>query len=99
VKEAHALLLKAPGIMFVGNVEGRDILTDDVDVVVTDSFTGNVVLGRSRAHWSSWTRSSPGSRPRRVDLDVDAAEAAVAAVASACTRTPGSDAPRGRGCA
>ena len=29
---------------FVGNVEGRDIMTDDVDVVVTDGFTGNVVL-------------------------------------------------------
>ena len=34
----------APGIDFIGNVEGRDIMTDDVDVVVTDGFTGNVVL-------------------------------------------------------
>ena len=32
------------GIDFVGNVEGRDIMTDGVDVVVTDGFTGNVVL-------------------------------------------------------
>jgi glycerol-3-phosphate acyltransferase PlsX len=44
VKEAHALLKDAPGIRFVGNVEGRDLLTDDVDVVVTDGFTGNVAL-------------------------------------------------------
>jgi len=44
VKEAHSLLLDAPGIQFVGNVEGRDIMTDVVDVVVTDGFTGNVVL-------------------------------------------------------
>ena len=29
---------------FVGNVEGRDLMTDDVDVVVTDGFTGNVAL-------------------------------------------------------
>ena len=29
---------------FIGNVEGRDIPTDRVDVVVTDGFTGNVVL-------------------------------------------------------
>jgi glycerol-3-phosphate acyltransferase PlsX len=29
---------------FVGNVEGRDIASDRVDVVVTDGFTGNVVL-------------------------------------------------------
>jgi len=47
VKEAHALLA-APGALrtgrFVGNVEGRDVLTDAADVVVTDGFTGNVVL-------------------------------------------------------
>ncbi len=29
---------------FIGNVEGRDILTGKADVVVTDGFTGNVVL-------------------------------------------------------
>ncbi len=43
-KEAHALLVDTPGIDFIGNVEGRDIMTDEVDVVVTDGFTGNVVL-------------------------------------------------------
>jgi glycerol-3-phosphate acyltransferase PlsX len=43
-KEAHALLEQTPGIEFVGNVEGRDIMTDEVDVCVTDGFTGNVVL-------------------------------------------------------
>jgi glycerol-3-phosphate acyltransferase PlsX len=47
VREAHALLA-APGALrtgrFVGNVEGRDVLTDAADVVVTDGFTGNVVL-------------------------------------------------------
>jgi glycerol-3-phosphate acyltransferase PlsX len=43
-KEAFGLLEAAPGIEFIGNVEGRDIMTPDVDVVVTDGFTGNVVL-------------------------------------------------------
>jgi len=48
VKETHALLAQ-PGCLhaagrFVGNVEGRDVLSDRVDVVVTDGFTGNVVL-------------------------------------------------------
>ena len=43
-KEAHGLLKEAPGIRFIGNVEGRDLLSDDVDVVVTDGFTGNVAL-------------------------------------------------------
>ncbi|HWH35394.1 MAG TPA: phosphate acyltransferase PlsX [Acidimicrobiales bacterium] len=49
VKEAHALLAsgawsQASGATFVGNVEGRDVMTADIDVVVTDGFTGNVVL-------------------------------------------------------
>ncbi len=44
VKETHELLVSTPGLRFVGNVEGRDILTDGVDVVVADGFTGNVVL-------------------------------------------------------
>ena len=43
-KEAFELLSAAPYINFIGNVEGRDLMTDDVDVVVTDGFTGNVVL-------------------------------------------------------
>jgi glycerol-3-phosphate acyltransferase PlsX len=44
VKETHALLAAGVGVNFVGNVEGRDILTDEIDVVVTDGFTGNVAL-------------------------------------------------------
>jgi glycerol-3-phosphate acyltransferase PlsX len=49
VKDTHALLsasdaLTAAGATFIGNVEGRDVMTPDVDVVVTDGFTGNVVL-------------------------------------------------------
>jgi glycerol-3-phosphate acyltransferase PlsX len=32
------------GGTFIGNVEGRDLMTDDVEVVVTDGFTGNVAL-------------------------------------------------------
>jgi glycerol-3-phosphate acyltransferase PlsX len=43
-KEAYELLQAAPGIRFAGNVEGRDVMADTVDVVVTDGFTGNVVL-------------------------------------------------------
>ncbi|HUC36869.1 MAG TPA: phosphate acyltransferase PlsX [Acidimicrobiales bacterium] len=44
VKEAHAALLGATGLRFVGNVEGRDLLYGAADVVVTDGFTGNVTL-------------------------------------------------------
>ena len=32
------------GAEWIGNVEGRDIMTPEVDVVVTDGFTGNVTL-------------------------------------------------------
>ena len=32
------------GARFVGNVEGRDLLLDRADVIVTDGFTGNVLL-------------------------------------------------------
>lgn len=44
VVEAHALLAAMDGINFIGNVEGRDLLSDAADVVVTDGFTGNVAL-------------------------------------------------------
>jgi glycerol-3-phosphate acyltransferase PlsX len=48
-KEAHALLKVAPGLNYVGNIEGRDILGGHqklgrVDVVVCDGFVGNIVL-------------------------------------------------------
>ena len=37
-------LLKASGLNFVGNVEGKDIPAGQADVVVTDGFTGNVIV-------------------------------------------------------
>ncbi|HOP06504.1 MAG TPA: phosphate acyltransferase PlsX [candidate division Zixibacteria bacterium] len=37
-------LLKDSSINFVGNIEGRDILSGTVDVAVTDGFTGNILL-------------------------------------------------------
>lgn len=43
VREQHRVLAST-GIRFVGNVEGRDVFTGTVDVIVCDGFTGNVVL-------------------------------------------------------
>ena len=40
---AHALI-KSCGVNFHGNVEGHDLFEGAVDVVVTDGFTGNIVL-------------------------------------------------------
>jgi glycerol-3-phosphate acyltransferase PlsX len=42
-REAAALLRKSD-LEFVGYVEGKDIFSGEIDVVVTDGFTGNVVL-------------------------------------------------------
>lgn len=69
-RAAHALLTEAP-ITFVGNIEGRDLFSGKVDVVVTDGFTGNValklmegtagyLLGRVREAASGTTRSKVG---------------------------------------
>jgi glycerol-3-phosphate acyltransferase PlsX len=47
VKETHALLSEGAAgeaVSFIGNVEGRDVMSDAADVIVTDGFTGNVVL-------------------------------------------------------
>ena len=44
VKEAHQLLADDASLNFIGNVEGRDVLSGDVDVLVADGFTGNVIL-------------------------------------------------------
>jgi glycerol-3-phosphate acyltransferase PlsX len=43
VREVHDVL-KASSLNFVGNVEGHDLFTGKVDVVVMDGFTGNVIL-------------------------------------------------------
>ena len=44
VVEAHGVLSGSAGIEFAGNVEGGDLTSGIVDVVVTDGFTGNVAL-------------------------------------------------------
>ncbi|EPM5705425.1 phosphate acyltransferase PlsX [Campylobacter upsaliensis] len=41
-KETHQLMKKLPN--FIGNAEGRDIFNANVDVLVCDGFSGNVIL-------------------------------------------------------
>ncbi len=43
-QEAHKLLKEMKSINFVGNVEGRDIMYGDIDVAVSDGFSGNIAL-------------------------------------------------------
>ena len=67
LKEAHQLLKTIPGIRFVGNIEPRDVPNGDVDVVVCDGFTGNVILKLTEASprccWDAQGMSSePGGK-------------------------------------
>jgi phosphate acyltransferase len=44
VKEARDLILQDPALNFIGYVESRDLAQHPCDVVITDGFTGNIVL-------------------------------------------------------
>ncbi|HPF09233.1 MAG TPA: phosphate acyltransferase PlsX, partial [Candidatus Cloacimonadota bacterium] len=43
-KEAHQLMASSPDINFVGNIEGKDVISGVTDVIVCDGFVGNVML-------------------------------------------------------
>ncbi|MHB1384726.1 MAG: phosphate acyltransferase, partial [Bellilinea sp.] len=42
-------LLEKSGLNFIGNVEGKELFGGEADVVVTDGFTGNILLKSSEA--------------------------------------------------
>lgn len=42
--QASYRLLEKSGLNFIGNIEAKDVLRDHADVLVTDGFTGNVIL-------------------------------------------------------
>lgn len=48
VKETYPLL-EASGLNFIGNLESKEFFAGDVDVAVTDGFTGNILLKSSEA--------------------------------------------------
>jgi glycerol-3-phosphate acyltransferase PlsX len=48
VKETYPLIA-ASGINFIGNVESKELFGGQADVVVTDGFTGNILLKSSEA--------------------------------------------------
>jgi glycerol-3-phosphate acyltransferase PlsX len=48
IKETYPLLDKS-GLNFIGNVEGKELFGGQADVVVTDGFTGNILLKSSEA--------------------------------------------------
>jgi glycerol-3-phosphate acyltransferase PlsX len=42
-------MLENSGLNFIGNVEGKELFAGEADVVVTDGFTGNILLKSSEA--------------------------------------------------
>lgn len=44
VQQAHKLLKDNANINFIGNIEGKDFFKGKADVIVTDGFTGNILL-------------------------------------------------------
>ena len=42
--EAYKLMKESPLVNFIGNIEPKEILSCDVDVLVTDGFTGNILM-------------------------------------------------------
>jgi glycerol-3-phosphate acyltransferase PlsX len=48
VKETYPLLEKS-GLNFIGNVEGKELFNGEANVVVTDGFTGNILLKSSES--------------------------------------------------
>lgn len=56
VKEAYELLKMAQNLNFIGNAEGRDIFTGNIDVVICDGFVGNVVVKMSEGLAASLVR-------------------------------------------
>jgi len=49
---AHSLMKEAQAFNFIGNIEGRDLFEDHIDVIVCDGFTGNVVLKLAESFYS-----------------------------------------------
>ena len=104
VKDTHQLLAAGAGVRFVGNVEGRDLMTDAVDVVVTDGFTGNVALktleGALRFFMGVVASRLPGDAltpllPVATELDPDTTGGAMLlGVDGVCIISHGSSGPR-----
>jgi glycerol-3-phosphate acyltransferase PlsX len=44
VQDVYPMLASAPDLNFIGNCEGKELLRGDIEIIVTDGFTGNVAL-------------------------------------------------------
>jgi glycerol-3-phosphate acyltransferase PlsX len=63
--------LECSGLNFLGNVEGRDVMTGEYDVIVCDGFVGNVVLKfyeSVAAHMANLVSRTVADRVTELDL-------------------------------
>lgn len=51
-QQTYQLLSETKSVNFIGNIEGYDFFSDKADVVVTDGFTGNIILKTAEAIFS-----------------------------------------------
>lgn len=49
IQSTFPLMKESQDFNFIGNVEGRDLFGNKIDVIVTDGFTGNIVLKQIQA--------------------------------------------------
>lgn len=57
----YPLLKTNTAIHFIGNIEGRDIFNDKVDVIVCDGFTGNIILKTAEAMYDAAVHQELGN--------------------------------------
>ncbi len=63
IVESHQLLKKT-GLNFIGNIEGHDIMRGTAEVIVTDGFTGNIVLKTVEGIYDNWLFSLKAANQR-----------------------------------
>ena len=63
VVETHQLL-KNTKLNFIGNIEGHDIMQGTAEVIVTDGFTGNIVLKTVEGIYDNWLSSMKEANQR-----------------------------------
>ncbi|MBN1366727.1 MAG: phosphate acyltransferase PlsX [Dehalococcoidales bacterium] len=57
-------LLKNTKLNFIGNIEGHDIMQGTAEVIVTDGFTGNIVLKTVEGIYDNWLSSMKEANQR-----------------------------------
>jgi phosphate acyltransferase len=70
IKESYQLLKNVGNINFIGNIEGQDILRGKADVIVTDGFSGNIVLKTMEGFADMFNETIGLGKSSRIDKDM-----------------------------